>query len=225
VFVAAIALVSLIAPHALAARAFRAHWTLDEVKSHTAADSSGHHNDGTNHNVVGDGRGYTFNGKSSRVIVPNAASLNPGSSDFSFGVTLTMTTPPTPRNETYDVLRKGLSTTKGGDYKLEIVNEKGKAEAHCVVRSFRHNGAKVLASVVSTGPTLADGKQHTIACSKSESGISVKVDARPARTKTYSGGLGSTSNTLGLGLGAKAEAKASTGFDWFKGVLWDAWVA
>jgi hypothetical protein len=224
VLLAAAASVALTAPGAEAAPTYRAHWTLDEIGSGTAADSSGNGNNGTNFNVVGNGSGYTFNGVSSRVIVPNAASLNPGSVDFSFGVTMTMTTPPTPRNETYDVLRKGLSTTKGGDYKLEIMNSSGKAVAHCVVRSFRSNGTKVLASVTSA-TSLADGVPHTVTCTKTSTGISVKVDSLAAKTKTYAGGLGSVSNTSKLGLGAKPESNPDTGFDWFKGMLSDAWVA
>jgi hypothetical protein len=224
VCVAAAAWVTLAAPGAQAAQSYRAHWALDEVGSSKALDSSGHGNDGTNFHVVGDGAGYTFNGSNARVIVPNAASLNPGATSFSFGVTLTMTAPPTPSNETYDVLRKGLVSTRGGDYKLEIMNSGGKAVAHCVVRSFRANGTKVLASVTSTA-SLADGRPHTVACTKSATGITVTVDSLPARTKTYSGGLGSVSNSANLGLGAKPENNPETGYDWFKGVLSDAWVA
>jgi hypothetical protein len=221
---AAVACVSLTAPGALAAQTYRAHWALDEVGGSKALDSSGNGNDGTNAHAVGDGSGYAFNGTNARVIVPNAASLNPGSASFSFGVTLTMTSPPTPSNETYDVLRKGLVSTRGGDYKLEIMNSGGRAVAHCVVRSFRTNGTKVLASVTSTA-SLADGRPHTVGCAKSATGITVSVDSLPARTKTYPGGLGSVSNTAALGLGAKPEVNPDTGYDWFKGVLWDAWVA
>jgi hypothetical protein len=224
VCVAAAACVTLIAPGAQAVQSYRAHWTLDEVGSSKAFDSSGNGNDGTNFHVVGDGGGYTFNGTNARVIVPNAASLNPGSTSFSFGVTLTITAPPTPSKETYDVLRKGLVSTRGGDYKLEIMNSGGRAVAHCVVRSFRANGTKVLASVTSTA-SLADGRPHAVACAKSATGITVTVDSLPARTKTYAGGLGSVANNANLGLGAKPETNPETGYDWFRGVLSDAWVA
>ena len=214
--------VALGAPHASAATGYRAHWTLDEVSGTTVADSSGNGNTGTSYHTVGASGGYTFNGTNARVIVPSPAVLNPGAADFSFGVTLTMTTPPA-RNETYDVLRKGLVTTKGGDYKLEIMNSGGKAIAHCVVRSFR-NGTKVLAGVT-TGTSLADGKPHTVTCAKTSTGISVQVDALRPVIKTYAGGLGSMSNTANLGLGAKPENNPETGYDWFKGILWDAWVS
>jgi hypothetical protein len=215
---------SMAAPQADAAQGFRAHWTLDEVGSPTAFDSSGNGNDGANHNIVGDGSGYTFNGTDSRVIVPTSASLNPGSDDFSWSATLSMTAPPTPVGETYDVLRKGLVTTKGGDYKFEVKNVKGKALARCVSRSFRANGTKVLASIQGT-TTLADGQQHVVTCLKTSTSITLVVDSLAPRTKTYAGGLGSVSNTSNLALGAKAEGTAQSGFDWFQGEIFDAWVS
>jgi hypothetical protein len=215
---------SMAAPHAAAASGFRAHWTLDEVGSATAFDSSGNGNDGTNDDIVGDGAGYTFNGTDSRVVVPTSAGLNPGSADFSWGVTLSMTAPPTPLGETYDVLRKGLVTTKGGDYKFEVKNVKGKALARCVAKTVRANGTKVLASIQGT-TNLADGQSHVVTCRKTSTGITLLVDSLAPRTKTYAGGLGSVSNTSNLALGAKAEDTAQTGFDWFQGEMFDAWVS
>ena len=211
-------------PAAGAATGFRAHWKFDEVHSSTAVDSSRHHNDGTNFHIVGDGTGYTFNGVSSRVVVPSSASLNPRFADFSFGVTLTMTEPPRPIGETYDVLRKGLSTSKGGDYKLEVKNIKGNAVARCVVRSVRANGTKVLAAIQATRKTLADGRSHKVTCSKTRKQISIAVGTRAVRTKSFPHGLGSVSNTFKLAIGAKGESSASTGFDWFDGVISNAWV-
>jgi hypothetical protein len=211
-------------PAAGTAKGFRAHWKFDEIHSSTAFDSSRNHNDGNNFHVVGDGTGYTFNGINSRVVVPSSASLNPRFANFSFGVTLSMSSPPMPVGETYDVLRKGLSTTKGGDYKLEVENIKGNAVARCVVRSVRANGTKVLAFIQATRKTLADGKNHKITCSKTRTRISIAVGTRPVRTKVYARGLGSISNTFQLAVGAKAESSATTGFDWFKGVISNAWV-
>jgi len=222
---AAAALLSLTAPAAMAAgRNYRAHWLLDEVGSSSALDSSGNGNQGTNYNVVGNGAGYKFNGVDSRVIVPTSGSLNPGTATFSWGVTLSMAQPPSPLGETYDVLRKGLVSTKGGDYKVEVKNVKGKALARCVARSVRSNGTKVLAAVQGT-TTLADNRRHVVTCTKTSTSITLKVDSLAPRTKTFSGGLGSVSNTSNLALGAKAESSASTGFDWFEGVIFDAWVA
>jgi hypothetical protein len=226
-FVSAIAVGTVLAvPHPASADGpgYRAHWGLNEQGSpSTASDSSGNGNDGTDYDIVGDGTGYIFNGTSSRVVVPTAANLNPGNTDFSWGVTVSMTTPPTPVGETYDVLRKGLVTTKGGDYKFEVKNVKGKALARCVAKTVRSNGTKVLATI--QGPKdLADGQQHTVTCVKTSSSISLYVDSLAPRTKTYSGGLGSVSTTSDLALGATAESTAKTGFDWFEGEMFDAWV-
>lgn len=212
-----------VASAASAQAATRAHWLLNETSGSIAHDSSGNGNNGTNYNVVETGSGYVFNGTNSRVIVRNSSSLNPGAATFSWGVTLSMTAPPSPVGETYDVLRKGLVTTAGGDYKFEVKNVNGQARAHCVARTVKSGGAKVLATVRGT-TDLADGRQHDVTCTKTSTGITLKVDGLAPRTKTYSGGLGTVSNTSQLALGAKAEQTATTGFDWFKGVLYDAWV-
>lgn len=204
---------------------FGGHWTLDEVGGSTANDVTGNGNNGVNYNVVGDGSGYTFNGVDSRVIVASSPSLNPGSANFSFGVSVIMTKAPQPVGETYDVLRKGLVTTKGGDYKVEVKNVNGNAVARCVVKSVRADGSKVLAAIQGVNTTtLADGKLHTITCTKTATAISLKVDALKLRTKTFLSGLGSVSNTMSLALGAKAESTAVTGFDWYHGRINDAWV-
>lgn len=222
--VALAAVLALGAPPASAETTYRAHWTLDEVGSPTAFDSSGNGNNGTNHSIVGDGSGYTFNGENSRVLVRSSPSLNPGFSNVSWGVTLSMTSPPQPLGETYDVLRKGLASTAGGNYKVEVKNVKGKAIARCVSKSVRSNGTKVTAAIQGT-TNLADGQQHAVSCAKTSTGITLYVDSLAPRTKVISGGLGSVSNTADLALGAKAEASAKTGFDWFAGVIYDAWVA
>lgn len=219
VLVASLALV----PSASADTAERGHWTLDEIDSSAAFDSSGNGNDGTNYNVVGDGSGYQFNGQDSRVVVPSSASLNPGFADFSWGVTLSMTSPPQ-AGETYDVLRKGLITTTGGDYKLEVKNANGKAVARCVSKSYRSDGTKVLATV-QDGTNLADGNQHVVRCVKTSGSITVYVDSRTPKSKSYPDGLGSVSNASDLALGAKAEGTANTGFDWYEGWIFDAWVS
>ena len=214
---------SLVPAHASASSADRGHWTLDEIDSPTAFDSSGNRNHGTNYNIVGSGTGYKFNGQDSRMIVPSSGSLNPGFADFSWGVTLSMTSPPQV-GETYDVLRKGLVTTKGGDYKLEIKNANGKAVARCVTKSYRRDGTKVLATVQG-GTNLADGKQHVVTCVKTSGSVVLYVDSLTPRVKSYAGGLGSVSNGSDLALGAKAESTADSGFDWFAGWIFDAWVS
>jgi hypothetical protein len=197
------------------------HWAMDETGTPTTADdSSGLDNHGVNTDVVGDGEAYTFNGVSSRVVVADSDSLDPLGANFAFGVTLSMTQAPDLK-ETYDALRKGLVSTGGGNYKLEIKHAKGKAVARCVVK----DAAKTLVAIQSQlKVNLADGKIHVVTCTKTGTGVTVKVDGLPARTKTVTA-LGSVANDADLALGAKAGTSASTGFDWYKGKLFDAWVA
>jgi hypothetical protein len=195
-----------------------AHWAFDESGSpSTARDDSGNGNNGTNFNIKGDGRAYTFNGTDSRVVVKDSSSLDPGNADFSFGVTLSMKVPPMV-GETYDVLRKGLSTTAGGDYKLEMERVNGAALARCLVK----DGQKV-AAAIRAGTNLADGRDHTVQCRRSRSSVSVLVDGAVKGTKTVAS-LGTVSNGSDLAIGAKAEGTASTGFDWYLGTVSDAFV-
>jgi len=194
-------------------------WLFDEPgpTPATALDSSGRGNDGTNFNIVADGQAYTFNGTDSRVVVPDRASLDPGSTDFSFGLTLQMAQPPLV-GESFDVLRKGLSGTKGGEYKLEIVQSSGKALGRCEVK----DGAKVTAAI-RAGTSLADNRPHTVTCRKTSTGVSIIVDGVTRGTRTVAA-LGSVANASSLAMGAKAEGSAPTGFDWYLGKLHEAWV-
>lgn len=200
----------------------RGHWLLDETSGTVAHDASGRGNHGAVVDVVGDGTGYSFNGTSSRVVVPDDASLDPGSASFSFGATLVVGALPD-LDETYDALRKGLTSTKGGNYKLEIKNVKGFAVARCLVK----DSLKVVAAVQSPASRtrdLDDGKPHTLVCVKTGTGVTLHVDGHPPRTKAVTR-LGSVANAADLALGAKAETTASTGFDWFDGRIDDAWVS
>src|SRR5439155_12704584 len=118
---AAAALTVAFSAHAASA-ATVALWHMDETSGSTMRDSVGANN-GTLKNVALGKSGflhsaYGFNGSSSIVTVPSSSALNPGSADFSFLVHVKFSKlPPTD----YDLLRKGLSSTAGGDYKLEIL--------------------------------------------------------------------------------------------------------
>ena len=202
------------------AAAARGHWSFDEIGSPTAADDSGNNNTGYNQFIIGDPQGgYLFDGAGSRVVVPSSDSLNPGASDFSFGVTLTTTTP-APGTD-YDVFRKGLGNDVGGEYKIEVVPRNGLAKAFCIVK----DSAKRSTSLI-WGPKhgLNDGQQHTITCSRVGNTVQLQVDTYPTRTKTNAGGIGSISNTAQLSIGAKAEVN-DPGADWFQGEIYDAYIS
>jgi hypothetical protein len=191
---------------------------MNETSGTTMKDSSGHGNDGTTYHVTMTGTGgYKFAPASrSKVVVPNSASLNPGASSFSYSVTVQSSQAPASGTD-YDVLRKGIGTTPGGEYKLEIVRANGQGRAFCVVKDSRGVGATVKGTT-----NVTDGRVHTITCTKTASGLTLKVDALKPRTKTVAGKLGSISNTAALVIGAKSPTVTGAAGDWYSGALLDA---
>jgi hypothetical protein len=210
---AAVGVVALAAPAMAVGE--RAVWHFDETSGSTAFDSSGNGNDGTPENVVMTGTGYVFNGISSKVAVPSSTTLNPGTAAFSFSVTFQSSVAPGAGLD-YDLLRKGLTTTSGGEYKVEILEANGKARALCVVKDSAKKALQIRGTT-----DLTDGKVHTITCTRTSTGLTVAVDNLAPRSK--SGATGTISNTAPLSIGAKAEG--GPGADWFNGVILDASVS
>jgi hypothetical protein len=195
------------------AQGLRAHWALDEVGSPppVATDDSGNGNNGVPAGgVVGNGSAYTFDG-TGRVVVPDAPSLNPGITDFSYSVSFTTTVPPVGND--FDLLRKGFTKTSGGEYKAEILDVNGAARAFCLVKDSQ----KHIGRIRFPKGDLADGNVHTITCSKTSTGLTITVDGFAPRTRTVTGGLGSVSNSASVILGAKT----ASGGDDFIGSLLD----
>lgn len=170
-------------------------------------DGSGNGNHGTTTNVKrvsgSSGNGYRFNGSSSIAKVPSSASLNPGIADIL--VTAHVRFEKIPGSEGYDVIRKGLSTTRGGGYKMEISrNAQGtSARATCTF-----TGSAATESITNT-TNLADGSWHKISCAKSSTAIKIIVDGK---TSTKKAKVGSITNAEPLTVGAK-----SIGGDWYAG--------
>lgn len=210
---AAVGVVALASP--AVATGERGIWHLDETSGTTAFDSSGNGNDGTAYDVAMDGNGYQFNGVSSKVLVPTSDSLNPGTAAFSFSVTFQTSVSPGPGLD-YDMLRKGLTTTSGGEYKIEVIQANGKARALCIVKDAAKKALQIRGTT-----NLTDGQVHTITCTRSSTGLTVVVDNLAPRSKA--GVTGAISNTAPLALGAKAEGGPDA--DWFNGELLEAGVS
>lgn len=193
---------------ALAASKTAATWHMDETSGTTMSDASGNGNTGTlKHIKVGvagwsGSTGYGFDGKSSVVLVPDAASLDPGSADLVVTVHVAFTKVPA---DDYDLIRKGLSSTAGGDWKIEIVNVNGQAIGRCYLRGSAADWQKT------AGPNLADGAWHTITCEKHATTVVLSVDGRIWKTTRS---IGSIANSAKLSIGAKAE-----GGDWYQGSM------
>jgi hypothetical protein len=201
----------LLAPNAAGA-ATGSIWHMDEKSGSLMTDSGSPGpkggNIGTLKNVqVGQpgyqGTGYGFTGKSV-IVVKNNPSINPGAAPFQFTLHVNTTKKPSASVGDYDLLRKGLSSTKGGDFKAEIL---GGGNAICYFRGS--SGSKQ----VSASGNLADGKWHTIQCLKDDSKITIVVDGK---AKSSSAKIGSITNSASLAIGAK---DGGGGGDWYTGLM------
>ena len=183
-------------------------WHMDETSGSTMTDSSGHGFNGRHEHIqkgvagIGGTKGYGFNGTSSRVIVPDASGLDPGSSDLVVSVHVAFTSAPA---DDYDLIRKGRQSTPGGDWKVEIVKKDGASVARCYLRGSSRDWQKT------TGPNLADGAWHTITCEKHATTVRLTIDGRVWQTTRT---IGTISNDQPVSVGAQAE-----GGDWFKGSM------
>ena len=183
-------------------------WHMDEASGTLMYDSIGNHT-GTLRSVQTGlpgflGSGYGVNGSSSYVSVPTAGDLNPGSADITITIHFKTTgTPPAPPAD-WDLIRKGLYTTTGGEYKMEF-QQSGQA-------SCGFKGSAGYAELI-TGPNLIDGQWHTIQCVKTASAIKVIVDGQ---TFSKPASVGSIANTTPVVIGARP------GSDWTQGTLDEA---
>ena len=183
-----------------------AFWHMDEKSGSVAKDGTGHGYDGTIKNVkLGvagvSGTGFEFNGTSSRILVQDAPGLRPVDKDFVVTVSVAFTAKP---SEDYDLIRKGLSSSSGGDWKIEILATSVGSQAFCYWKGSKGSVGK------SGGPNLADGRYHKITCEKHATSVALVVDGvRFNVTKT----IGRIDNTAQLSIGAKA----GSGGDWYKG--------
>ena len=172
-------------------------------------DGSGNNN-GTTINITGVqgwlGKGYRFDGSSSIATVPSSGSLNPGRADFALTAHVRFTEPPSTTVGDYDLIRKGLASTSGGDYKMEILPRKSNTQAKAFC--FFKDSSKTVGKIVK-GPNLADGDWHEVVCTKSSSGVELTVDGK---TYTNSVRLGSISNDEPVTIGAQSRSA-----DWYEG--------
>ena len=195
-----------------------AQWNMDNTFGTTMEDTSGNGNNGTASNVVTSDSGYMFDGSSSKVTVPSSPSLIPGTKNITWTVQIQSDRPP-PVGGDYDLLRKGTSVKTGGEYKSEIVYNRGIGKAFCAVHDALGNKASI------RGVTnVTDGQLHTITCIKTPTGITLKVDDLAPRTRA--GNLvGPISTTKPLMIGVKASTSTGADGDWYYGTMRSASVS
>jgi hypothetical protein len=183
-------------------------WHMDETSGTSMFDSVGAHT-GTLHSTQAGLPGFTgtafgFNGSSSYVDVPSAADLNPGSANITFTIHLKTSGTPPPPPADWDIFRKGLYTTPGGEWKMEF-QDTGQA-------SCGFEGTAGYSELVA-GPAINDGQWHTVSCVKTSTQIRVVVDGQ---VFSQAANVGSIANTADVAIGARP------GSDWYQGQLDEA---
>ena len=185
-------------------------WHMNETSGKVMTDSARNH-DGT---LVGGvtpgepgfaGTAYGFAGKSF-VSVPSAGDLNPGDFDITITVHVKATLVPQPPTEDWDLIRKGIFNTVGGEFKMEYQPD---GTASC-----GFNGSLAYNEIVGQGPAINDGQWHTVQCVKTSTNIRLIVDG-VAFTK--SGAVGAIANNEPIILGSHAGTA-----EFFQGMLDEA---
>ncbi len=200
------AIISLsIATPAMASSSTVAEWNMGETSGSTMVDSSDNGNDGSISSKVqlgekGDsGKAYGFKGDGGLVSVPNSSSLaESGTGSFSVSLSFKSSTLPSKSVGDYDVIRKGLGTTAGGDWKIEVLRS---GVVFCHFRGSR--------SVNVTGTTnVVDGSFHKLTCKYSSSGTQLVVDGDTEKKSTKV--AGNVKNSSGVTIGAKNPSDDQT---------------
>jgi hypothetical protein len=181
-------------------------WHMDETSGTVMHDATAAHHDGTLFSVqLGvaglTGSAFGFTGKS-YVSVPSAADLNPGSATIT--VTMHLKSTLVPATPDWDLIRKGLYTSSGGEYKMEY---QPTGQASCGFKGSSNYGELI------AGPAIDDGQWHTVQCVKTASAIKVIVDGREFAKSIV---IGSIANSDAVPIGARP------GSEFFKGSLDEA---
>jgi hypothetical protein len=182
-----------------------ADWQMDDT-SGQMLDSSGNNNTGTPTNVGQTGSSYVFNGTNSYVTVPDSDSLDPEEADITLSAGVTVTDTPM-IDDSYDIVRKGLSGTPGGDYKMEIKRaaDPTVGKLHCLFKGDGGTVDKVARR------DIVDGNWHTLECIKTSTSVVARVDGKSGGTKA--GSAGSISNPTNVMVGAKTADPLDDTFD------------
>jgi hypothetical protein len=193
-----------VASPAQAALTLRADWRMGSVP--TMTDSAGGDNNGTTSNIKMSGGYYAFDGTSSLASVPEPASnnLDPFKANIKVVAKINVATPPAV-GETYDIIRKGTSTTAGGYYKIELKGKTGGGmNAACIFKDTN----KVVGQAITSLPS---GSWQTITCTKTATKITI---AAGGVTRSVTKSVGEINNVSGVFIGGKGD-----GTDVFSGLM------
>ena len=196
----------LAVPAAAPAAVTVSFWHMNETSGSTMVDSVNGANGRLRNVGIGAaahyGRGYRFNGSSSVVTVPHMPAHNvPSRTTFTVDALVRFPDPPRTVGD-FDLVRKGLSGTDGGHWKMEIFSN---GKGYC---QFRGSSGTV---TVNAGPRLDDDHWHRISCVKRAASVTLVVDGRSYKRRKR---VGAISNQASLVVGAKAA-----GGDWYRGLM------
>ena len=188
---------------ALAAPTVRANWLMGSIG--TMVDSAGGDNNGTTSNITMSPDGYyTFNGTNSIATAPHKANLNPGTANITVEAKINATRAPEPGN-TFDVIRKGTSTTAGGYYKIELkTTSTGVVNAACIFRDVNRVTGSAILRIPTTGWVA-------LTCKKTASSVTIVANGT---TRTVARTVASIANTSPVYIGGKGD-----GTDVFPGLM------
>jgi hypothetical protein len=203
--VVAVMIVASMASPAWAVLLKGADWHMAET-SGQMIDSSGNNNNGTPTNVDQTGSRYVFNGTNSYVAVPDRDSLDPQEKDIKLKARVKVTDRPMD-DDSYDIVRKGLVTTPGGDYKMEIKRaaDPTVGKLHCL---FKGDGGTVDKEA---RHDIVDGNGHKLECIKTSTSVVARIDGEIGGTTA--GSAGSISNASNVMVGAKTANPLDDMFD------------
>lgn len=193
-----VAAVAVLVPQAAnASERTVASWHMNEGEdASTMRDATSNGNDGDISSKVDTGEtgykgnAYEFDGDGGLVKVPDDSTLDPGSSPYVVAVYFKSSTKPSSSVGDYDLVRKGLGTTSGGDWKVEVLRG-GQAFCH-----FRGSSR----AVNLTGDSnVVDGSWHRLVCRSTSSGVRLLVDGHEEASTSKKPGTISNSSILTVG--------------------------
>ena len=189
---AALVLVAVASP-AQAAPTMQARWDMETLPA--MVDSAGGDNNGTTSAITMPAPGiYDFNGATSIASSPHKTNLNPGTANIRLETRIYADTAPA-SGETYDLMRKGVSYTIGGYYKIELRSRSGGGmNAACIFK----DGNKVAGTAIGSVPV---GAWVTISCTKTATTVTLVAGT----TRTVARVVGSIANSSPVYLGGKGD--------------------
>ena len=167
-------------------------WHMDDATG--ASDPGGHTLSLTN--IDTNSAYWTFSGNGLATTASDDNTFDPAKASFSVSVMVRSSTMPSTSVGDYDLVRKGLSSTSGGYWKLELIPNK--ARTRTLVFCQMSGGYLKWAPF-----NLTDGKWHTVTCTRDANAktVAITVDGRSNAKALTS--LKSISNSSKLFVGAK----------------------